>query len=666
MKKNYNNEQLDSLLVSSQHYKQIHQLTLSISKLKCENDILWELTEQCAILLGLSDCVIYQPDFGRNTLTQVAAAGAKKKGDRSILSPITLQLGEGIVGACAESMQTIVVPDLTLDKRYFKDRFDAKSELCVPIVYQKKLLGVIDSEAGSVAFYTSEHCDFLEAIAGIVALKITEIRNFQKVKENEQYLNQILESPKGLFAYSLDSSLKYKTFNKNHARMIKDHLGVDIEIGMNVLSLVRNEDERNNYFDAFERVLSGEEFIIYEEFNSNSGGPTQFLEKFYSPLLSINDKIIGISVFIRERTDVQNRNKQLADKREELIPTINENIKEGIFRFSLKKGFIYSNKALLDFFGMPFPGDKIVDLQRFYVEKDGNAKLLEEMLRKGKLTNKEVHYQRLDGTTFWGLVDCQVTDIDHDTIIDGVVFDITQVKNLAQNLEKTNKDLVKTNSELDQLVYRASHDLRTPICSLLGLHNLLNEMIKKPDQKELLVLMEGQLNQLDGIIGDIITYRKIAQLGLSKDKISFQKMIGNILESLKFMNNFSKICKTISIKGDAEFVNDKRNVHVILNNIISNAIKYSRSKIADPFIKIKATVAKNKVEIIVEENGIGIEEKFKKKIFNMFYRATNHSIGSGLGLFIVKESLNKLNGRVKVVSKPMQGSIFMVTIPNLA
>ena len=77
-------------------------------------------------------------------------------------------------------------------------------------------------------------------------------------------------------------------------------------------------------------------------------------------------------------------------------------------------------------------------------------------------------------------------------------------------------------------------------------------------------------------------------------------------------------------------------------------------------------MAKDKVEIIVEENGIGIEEKFKKKIFDMFYRATNHGIGSGLGLFIVKESVNKLNGRVKVVSKPKQGSKFMLTIPNLA
>jgi len=651
-----------SLLISSQYYKKIHQLTLSLSKLKNESDILWELTDQCAVLLELSDCVIYQPSFGRNTLTQVAAAGAKKE-DRSILSPLSLQVGEGIVGACAESRQTILVHDLSLDNRYRRDRFDAKSELSVPIVYQNKLLGVIDSESGSVGFYTQEHCAFLEVIAGIAALKMAEIKNFQVVREHEQYLNQILESPKGLFAYSLDTTLKYKSFNQNHARMIKDHLGIDIAISMNPMSLVSDEEERNTYFDSFERVLAGEEFMLCEEFNSSSGHPTQFLEKFYSPLLSIDDEIIGISVFIRDITDFKNINKQL-EEREDLIRTINENIKEGIFRFSLKNGFVYSNKTLSDMFGMSYPGDRFVDFESFHVVEDRHKMLAEVILKNGELANEEVHYRRLDGTTFWGMLDCRVTDEGDDKIIDGVVVDITPIKQLTQNLEKSNKDLIKTNSELDQLVYRTSHDLRTPISSLLGLHNLLDGMIRNPAQKELLGLMKGQLNQLDGIIGDIITYRKISQLGLSKNKINLKKMIVHILESLKFLDNFSKISMTISVTGSGEFVNDERNVQVILNNIISNAIKYSRVNITDPFIKIEATVTRDKAEIIVEDNGIGINKKFQNKIFEMFYRATNHSAGSGLGLFIVKESVDKLKGKVELVSKLQHGSRFIFTIPN--
>ncbi|MDW3210763.1 MAG: PAS domain S-box protein [Reichenbachiella sp.] len=637
------------------HYQNIQQLTLSISKLNSEQAILWELAQECARLLSLSDCVIYIYNENDQQLAQKAAYGAKGKG-RVVLSPISLKVGEGIVGKCAQLKKTILVDDLTKDKDYVEDAYVALSEISVPILFQDKVIGVIDSESPEFGFYNIKHKDFLEAIAAIAALKISELRNLKDVSEKEQYLKQILESPKDLMAYSIDNEFCYRSFNKNHARIIKDDFNVDIEIGMNVLDFVDDEAEREEYRMSFEMALKGSDFAVLEKYRNKKDGSISYLDKFYSPLYSIDGEIIGVTAFIRDITDEKMVSLKL-EERERLIQTINENIKDGIFRYSVSRGFLYSNSALLDLFGVEPPGEKVVDLQNFHVFKHMHLKIYNEILQNGSVENKEVHFKKTDGTTFWGLLDCTLTVDGEEQLIDGVITNITILKEMSQNL-------IKTNSEMDQLVYRTSHDLRAPIASLLGLESLLDVRVKDEEQRELLGIMKGQLKQLDSIILDIITYRKVAKLGLTKDVISIEEMINNILKGMQFMENYDHVEKTIKIDATSEFVNDKHNLQVIFNNLLSNAIKYSKKE-ENGFINIVVDIDEEKLVIVIEDNGIGIEKGYLSRVFNMFYRATNYATGTGLGLFIVKEAVTKLEGNIKVDSKEGEGSTFVVSIPNL-
>lgn len=638
------------------HYQNIQQLTLSISKLNSEQAILWELVEECARLLSLSDCVIYIYNENDDNLSQRAAYGAKgKKG--VILSPISLKIGEGIVGKCAKLKETVLVDDLTKDQDYVEDTHAALSEISVPILFQNKIIGVIDSESPEFGFYNIKHKDFLEAIAGIAALKISELRNLNEVKEKEQYLNQILESPKDLMAYSIDNDFCYRSFNKNHARIIKDDFGVDIEIGMNVLDFVADDTERNEYRKSFEMALNGSDFATLEKYKNKKDGSISFLDKFYSPLYSVDGKILGVTAFIRDITDEKMVSMKL-EERERLIQTINENIKDGIFRYSVTQGFLYSNSALLDLFGVAPPGEKMVDLQDFHVFKHMHLKIYNEILQHGSVENKEVHFKRTDGVTFWGLLDCTLTRDGDEQLIDGVITNITILKEMSQNL-------IKTNSEMDQLVYRTSHDLRAPIASLLGLESLLDVRIKDEEQRELLGIMKGQLKQLDSIILDIITYRKVAKLGLTKEVIPVEEMINNIMKGMQFMENYDHIKKSVKVDATSDFVNDKHNLQVIFNNLLSNAIKYSKKGV-EGFINIVVDIDEDKLDIVIEDNGIGIEQGYLSRVFNMFYRATNYATGTGLGLFIVKEAVTKLEGTIKVDSEEGEGSTFSVTIPNLS
>lgn len=637
------------------HYQNIQKLTISISALTSEQGILWELAEESAKLLGLDDCVIYMLDDLDQTLIQKAAFGAKRKG-AVVLSPISLKIGQGIVGTAAQSLETLLVDDLEQDGRYFKDSFDAKSELSVPIVFQGKVLGVIDSESKELSHFNIKHRDFLEAIASIAALKITELRNLKEVKEKEQYLNQVLESPKELMSYSIDRQFRYKSFNKNHAQMINEQYGVKIQIGMNVLDISKGKKKNQELTHALNNALNGDEFVIIEDFNDENRGIRQILEKNYSPLFAINGNIIGVTVFMKDVTATSMAMKRL-EEREHLLQSINTNIRDGIFRYSLKKGYLYSNKMFLDMFGVEGKGRKDADVSGGFVSKREFLKLYNSVLRDGYAENWEVQLKKQDGSTFWGLVDCRMTIQDGDKVIDGALIDITSMKEMTQNL-------IKTNSEMDQLVYRTSHDLRAPIASLLGLENLLEGMLSAPEQKELLGIMKGQLNILDGIIMDIITYRKIAKLGLTKDVINFESVISKVFESIQFMENSDHVKRDVQINASASFVHDSHNIQVLFNNLISNAIKYAKKDDATSFVKITGDIDEHHARIVIEDNGIGIDEKYLGSVFKMFYRATNHATGTGLGLFIVKEAIEKLGGSIEVTSEVGKGSVFAFDIPN--
>ena len=161
------------------------------SLLECdtEDEVLWDLAENCISQLGFADCVIYLMDKPSNALLQKAATGPKSPAGRVIVNPIVIPLGRGIVGSVAASGQPERVDDTRLDPRYIIDDQVRLSELAVPIVAEGEVLGVIDSEHPNAGFFTVDHLATLSAIASLCANKIVRIRAVQKLKD----LNESLE-----------------------------------------------------------------------------------------------------------------------------------------------------------------------------------------------------------------------------------------------------------------------------------------------------------------------------------------------------------------------------------------------------------------------------------------------------------------------------------------
>ncbi|MGL1888866.1 MAG: ATP-binding protein [Reichenbachiella sp.] len=231
-------------------------------------------------------------------------------------------------------------------------------------------------------------------------------------------------------------------------------------------------------------------------------------------------------------------------------------------------------------------------------------------------------------------------------------------------INKQNIELKKVNAELDRFVYSASHELRSPLSSVLGLVNIARS--DSENVAEYLNHIEKSVLRLDTFIHDIIDYSRNARLGLQLEKIHVGAMVHEILYDIEFSENFVKITHQVVDTHKAVVVSDYKRVKIVLSNIITNAFKHHHpDSIIAPFVKVNIKSTDRGVKIEIKDNGPGINRKYQKNIFKMFYRASSATEGSGLGLYIVEEIISKLNGELKLNSREGEGSKFIVILPNL-
>lgn len=242
--------------------------------------------------------------------------------------------------------------------------------------------------------------------------------------------------------------------------------------------------------------------------------------------------------------------------------------------------------------------------------------------------------------------------------------EITTRKKAEEKLQRTNNELSKRNTELDNFVYSVSHDLRAPIASVLGLINLAKKDIDVHMKDMYLDMIYKSAVQQDLFIKEILDQSRNSRLEVKREEILFQPLIDETFNQLKFsLNGGQPVEKIIRINQDGPFMSDRWRLKVILNNIISNAIRYRNGR--DPVIKVNIDIDNNAAVLAIEDNGKGIEKEHLPNIYKMFYRATDDGAGSGLGLYIVKEAIEKLNGEIEIESEVGKGTSVKLHIPAL-
>jgi signal transduction histidine kinase len=204
--------------------------------------------------------------------------------------------------------------------------------------------------------------------------------------------------------------------------------------------------------------------------------------------------------------------------------------------------------------------------------------------------------------------------------------------------------------------------------SVLGLLNLAKLQDKKQESMEMYFqMMEHSIQKLDETLKEILDYSRNARQELDVQRIDIRKVVSDSISRLQYMEGSAEVTKTIDITGtgDNPLYSDAYRLVVIFSNLLSNSIKYRDQKKAQSIVHFSIQVEKEKLNIRVQDNGIGIADDFLPKIFNMFYRATERSEGAGLGLYIVRETVQKLKGTIGVQSEAGIGTTFEIEIPNM-
>lgn len=234
-------------------------------------------------------------------------------------------------------------------------------------------------------------------------------------------------------------------------------------------------------------------------------------------------------------------------------------------------------------------------------------------------------------------------------------------------LASQNETLTKINKELDSFVYSVSHNLRAPLMSVLGLLDLAKHENDGTIIHQYHDMMKDSVHKLDDTLKEILDYSRNARQGLVMTEIDFPQLVDDNFERMRFMPGYERISIEVSAKGEEHqpFYSDRYRVSLILNNLISNAIKYADPGKETSFIRIDINYQPQSVSLAFADNGIGIEEAYLQQVFNMFYRATEKNDGAGLGLYIVKEAVEKLGGEIQLESQVGRGSVFRITLPNM-
>ena len=221
-----------------------------------------------------------------------------------------------------------------------------------------------------------------------------------------------------------------------------------------------------------------------------------------------------------------------------------------------------------------------------------------------------------------------------------------------------NEQLQKANEGLDRLVYSVSHDLRSPLNSILGLINLVEESNDPEELKNYFEMIRERINSQNNYIKQIIDYSMNSRTEVYTEEIELKRLVDEVVDSLRFSADAKGIDFRRQIDDCAILTSDRICLSIVLNNLVGNAIKYHDLSKSHPFIEIG--YSKDQNMIYVRDNGTGIRPEHKQKIFDLFYRGSDRSGGSGLGLFIIKQALEKMKAKIEVESVHGEGSRFTV------
>lgn len=427
----------------------------------------------------------------------------------------------------------------------------------------------------------------------------------------------------------------------------------------------RTQDAR----EKLKRSLKKLEYVRVEIINITKEKQEYFIELQITPIFNSEGELINFIAIQKDVTNEVSYRKEL-ERINFRVDKITRGSNIGMWEFDADSKTGVWNDVLYDLYELDrsqndnhqrwiqsiHPDDKEHVLNEVNRIKDGKAKMatFEYRVYVGK-ADKQLKYVRT--TAF-------IEEGEHHkgNLILGSTVDITATKNFENEILEKNDELMKINKELDQFVYSVSHDLRSPLLSVKGLVSLLQFPAEDTESLSYIGMINKSIDRLDNSILEILNFSRNARLDVVKSEFNLDTVVGDIFQDLSHVaENLDLQVKT---SGNPSVIMDRYRVEILLKNLIGNAVKYRRVDANPPFVHVDIINNENDCMISIQDNGEGIPEELQEKVFDMFFRASRTSQGTGLGLYLCKEITNKLNGQITLESKVGKGTSIHLRLPN--
>lgn len=373
---------------------------------------------------------------------------------------------------------------------------------------------------------------------------------------------------------------------------------------------------------------------------------SSFWAKVKMRTLTEDNQVIGYKMTLKDATHKAVSSHRLRKLKDEYLNLFNNSF-VGILKFSMVDFHILMMNEKASRI-LAKKGDGIKFSSFFDASDFRNlVKLLET---HNKVDDFEL---KLAGTEQWIMLSCRY--FHNGDFAEGVIVDVTEYK-------KRDLELNRVKHELDQFIYHASHELRGPLATMLGVVNLI-EFDKSSDSLgNYCNILKERINGLDNLLKSIVAISLNNKEAVVDDSIIWQDVVPSVLR--EFSSAHAKVVTSFIIEQTSPFHNDLNRIRIILKNLIANAVKYANPTASTSTVTIKVVSGPEFARITIKDNGIGIDAGYVNDIFKMFYKATAQAKGHGLGLYTVKVMMDKLNGKVEVESKLGEGTTFTLLLPN--
>ncbi len=630
----------------------------------------------------------------------------------------------GVVKASLQQVLTTRAPHQTDRLRYDLPTSDSKGASTVRY-WQGHNIPVLD-EGGQIQYIIQRVRDVTEEVANEARLKVLEKRERERQDQTEQQLtllqNLLDQSPVALCLYQGADQI-VASANQLMCSML-GHPAEDI-VGRPLLEAVP-ELEGQGFEALIQEVLTtGVPYHGVEvpaQLLRDGQLKTTYYNFVYQPLYDEQQKIIGVvNVAIDVTEQVESRqqaeesrqkeqelNESLAATNEELRATNEElessrrtlerfnsaleervaqrtkqvkqqaqtfdatlaALQDFVYTFDPQGRFTYANQRLLDllqislnqivgksFYELPYPADIAERL----------ADDVARVVTTGQPLTDETPFTDPSGQLgYYEYIFQPIRNAQQEVVaVAGSTRDITHRKQSEQDLQRKNDELTRTNTDLDNFIYTASHDLKAPISNIEALlaallRTLSPDSLEDDRTQRITDMMQQSVERFKRTIGNLTEVVKLQKDNSEPSvEINLAEVVREVRLDLEPLIRSSGVQLTVDLADCPAVYFSKKNLRSVVYNLLSNAIKY-RSSDRVPTVLIRSQRTLKHDLLTIMDNGLGMDPKRRDQLFGMFKRFHDHVEGTGIGLYMVKKIVENAGGKIEVSSALNEGSTFQV------